>query len=627
MISRQFAPKREIPPVMKNGRKIIITLCIVLIAGLVAAGFDQPPRENDTPANTTCIERIVLNKIDSFRLFINNTFRPAVERNAPAEQIQRCFLTSRKLFKRFEWAAEYFMGPTTRFVNGPPVQDVENADLLDPVLSRPRDPAGLQVMEELIFPIYDGSNKKQLIRQIDILEQNCELYAAYFSNYHLADWRILDASKMELFRILTLGITGFDNPATLKSMEEATESLTSLKEILSFYIDRPERNQLIKNLDDAVSYLKTNTDFNSFDRASFITTYGNTISAGIAAIADKSGYPVRYNRMLRQEVRTLFDPEAFNSDAFIPGPEYATTPEKVVLGKKLFFDVALSGTGTRSCASCHLPDKAFTDGLVKNTAIHDAKTLLTRNTPTLLNVALQSNLFYDLRALTLEDQASQVINNKEEMDGSMRQILRYLQRKEDYKKLFTTAFHKEKDDTIDSVEVLNALAAYSRSLTKLNSRFDDYMRGNRTALTSSELKGFNLFMGKAKCATCHYMPLFNGMVPPKYGEGDAEVIGVPVSASEAVADPDSGWFKIVGVESYKHAFKTPTVRNTSHTAPYMHNGIYATLEEVMDFYNKGGGRGLGIKLKNQTLPEDSLHLTESEIADVVSFIKSLDSKR
>lgn len=608
----------------KNNRKIITACSIVLVAGLTA-GFDHPADQNDKTIDTTEIREKILSQVDAFHLFVNNTFRPAVERNAPAEQIQQFFLTTRMLFKRFEWAAEYFMGSTTRFVNGPPVQEVDNADLLDPALAVARDPAGLQVMEEIIFPGYDTLNKNLLAEQIDILGRNCELYTVYFSNYDLAGWRILDAAKSEVFRILTLGITGFDNPLTLKSMEESAQSLKSLKDLL-LCIDGAGKEQLMGKTEAAIRYLETHTDFDSFDRAEFITAYGNDLSTGIAHLADQFGYPIRYNRMLRQEARTLFDPDAFNADAFVPGTKYQTTPEKVALGKKLFFDPALSGTGTRSCASCHLPDKALADGLAKNTAIHNTKKLLTRNTPTLLNVAFQSNLFYDMRALTLEDQASQVIHNKEEMDGTMQQILRYLLQNKDYKKRFTRVFHKKKRDAIDSSEVLNALAAYSRSLGSLNSRFDRYMQGNRTALTPPELRGFNLFMGKAKCATCHYMPLFNGMVPPKYAESDAEVIGVPVSLTEARIDPDPGWYKIIGVESYKHAFKTPTVRNTSQTAPYMHNGIYTTLEEVMDFYNNGGGRGLGIQLNNQTLPEDSLHLSAGEIGDVISFIKSLDAE-
>jgi len=230
-----------------------------------------------------------------------------------------------------------------------------------------------------------------------------------------------------------------------------------------------------------------------------------------------------------------------------------------------------------------------------------------------------------MRALTLEDQVSDVIGNKIEMGGSLPEVVKRLQKNRAYRKLFSAAFPENGKNPIDSSEVKNALASYVRSLTGFNSRFDEYMRGNKRALKPAEVNGFNLFMGKAKCGTCHYLPLFNGMVPPKYVVSDAEVIGVPASPGDTIIDPDLGWYNIIGIASYKHAFKTPTLRNSSKTAPYMHNGVYKTLEEVMRFYNDGGGAGVGISISNQTLPADSLHLNEKEIDNIISFIKSLDS--
>jgi cytochrome c peroxidase len=330
--------------------------------------------------------------------------------------------------------------------------------------------------------------------------------------------------------------------------------------------------------------------------------------------------------MLRQEVRTMFDSGAFNPDAFSPSPEFHITDTKVVLGEKLFYDVSLSGTRTRSCASCHIADLAFSDGLAKHTDIHDPAKLLIRNVPTLLNVALQSNYFYDMRALTLEDQVHDVISNKKEMDGSMDAIIKYVSANESYKSLFTKAFPSKTEKGITSDEVTNALASYVRSLIKLNSRFDEYMRGNEEALSKQELKGFNLFTGKAKCAICHFVPLFNGVTPPKYVESETEVLGVPVSIADSTLDPDPGYYSVIGVESYKYAFKIPSIRNINKTAPYMHNGIYQTLDQVLEFYNNGGAAGLGINLHNQTLSKANLHLTREEKEDIIAFMKSLESK-
>ena len=132
-------------------------------------------------------------------------------------------------------------------------------------------------------------------------------------------------------------------------------------------------------------------------------------------------------------------------------------------------------------------------------------------------------------------------------------------------------------------------------------------------------------MGRAKCATCHYMPLFNGTFPPRFNKIESEVIAVPEKAGSNKIDPDLGRYEIIKVESLRHAFKTPTVRNATLTAPYMHNGVFKTLEEVIEFYNKGGGAGLGLKIDNQTLPSDSLNLSKTEQEEIIAFIKSLDS--
>ncbi len=609
---------------MRKKTTVITALLVVLtLAGLAPLSCNQQQGKGHSPEQA--IADMVLTQVDALDSFVKDSLQTAVaDKQVDPKRVQRLFLKARLLFKKFEWAAEYFMGATTLMVNGPPVQTVDNADLLDPVLARAYDPTGLQVIEEDLFPQYDTTKRKKLLQQLNLLQSDIQYYKNYFSGHSLSDWRILDAAKLEVFRILTLGIVGYDNPLTLNSMNECAASLESLEKVLSYY--SPDDSVLLLQLNGAVKYLRRHTDFDSFDRAKFIIDYGNKISTGIEKLQQSLKSPkIKYNRMLNQEVKTLFDSGAFNVNAFAPGPDYFVTKARIRLGKKLFFDASLSGTGTRSCASCHLPDKAFTDGLIKNANIHNGKPLL-RNTPTLLNAALQSNLFYDMRALTLEDQARDVIQNKEEMEGSLSEIAGYLSQDTAYKKLFSEAYPTNRESVIDTFEVMNALASYVRSLTRLNSRFDQYMRGDSTALNKQEIKGFNLFMGKAKCATCHFMPLFNGMTPPKYIESETEVIGVLESLRDTVIDPDLGWYDIIGVPSYKHAFKIPTIRNISKTAPYMHNGVYPTLEEVMEFYNNGGGTGLGLKLDNQTLPEDSLHLTDKEKGEVIAFMKSLDSQ-
>jgi cytochrome c peroxidase len=594
---------------------------IPLFVALAAAYafFSLHKKKELTPEQR--IENTVLSQVHAFRSFISDSLGAAVTAGLPAKQLQRLFLQARLRYKRFEWAAEYFTGSVTRFVNGPPVEEVTTAGPLVQAFQ----PAGLQVIEGLLFP-YRPADSARIRAQLKKLERSCAAYQAYYTHVPIASWQVFDATRLEVFRVMTLGITGFDDPASLNCMNESATALQSVKDALSFYIRQGRDSGLSGELTGAIRFLKDSPGFDSFDRAAFITGYANKVSAGILGLQKQLHIPeIRYQRLLRQDAKTLFDTGAFDADARSPGPGYRTTRSRVSLGERLFHDPVFSATGTRSCASCHQPVKAFTDGLVTNTRL-DGKGRLRRNTPTLLAAALQASLFYDLRASGLEEQVHDVVSDPGEMHGSLVRAAALLSGDSSYRKLFAKAYPAG-GQTIDTLEITNALACYVRSLTGLDSRFDDYMRGDTGALSAREIKGFNLFMGKAGCGTCHYMPLFNGTQPPKYIRSDAEVLGVPATADGSTLDSDPGWYAVTGVEATRHAFKTPTVRNAAETAPYMHNGVFRTLKEVLDFYNEGGGRAMGLKVDNQTLAADSLHLSETEIAEIIAFIRSLDSRR
>ena len=594
----------------------------ILIASFLffIGGYSFVSCKHSTLTPEKAIAQTLLAQIDSFAICKTNLLKAVQGGRANEKQLQDLFLKTRIAYKKFEWAAEYFAPQTSRFVNGPPVLEVEMSS------GQVFEPAGLQVIEGYLFPKYDISHKKDLINQLNLLQKGCDKYQTFFANIDIFDWQVFDAAKMEVFRVLSLGITGFDNPLTLKSSQESVACLANVQIALSYYEDKGDTENLPEKFSAADKYLNSHTDFNAFDRAQFITQYGNGLTIGITRLETYLKiHIIRYNRLLNQDAKTLFDKDAFNVNAYAPNDSSFTTDKRIALGKVLFADPVLSGSETRSCQSCHQPEKAFTDGLVKNTVIDDKKPLR-RNTPTLLNAALQPSQFYDLRAAFLEDQALNVVENKDEMHGSMKTASQKLWQSKSYRALFADAFPKKNRTSIDTLEVTNAIGSYVRSLALLNSRFDEYMRGNKADMTAEELNGFNLFMGKAKCATCHYMPLFNGTFPPRYMIIESEVIGVPKTIAQKEIDTDMGRYDILKIDAFKHAFKISTVRNASRTAPYMHNGVFTTLQQVMDFYNKGGGAGLGYKVENQTLAPDKLNLTVKESNEVIAFIKSLDSR-
>jgi cytochrome c peroxidase len=552
-----------------------------------------------------------------------NQLKQAVESNAPADSLKKLFLECRLAYKRTEFLSEYYSATTSKAINGAPIDDIEPDDP-----HRIIEPSGFQVIEPFIFPKYNTADQTILISELNTLIAFYKrLYTVAetspFTNEHL-----FDACRLEVFRIITLGISGFDAPLAQNSMEEAKAALVPVSYTLSLYQDKFNENdealynQTLKLIENASTYLSNHKDFNSFNRMEFITDYANPLSANLLNCSKVLDIPVlKELRALKSDAATLFESNVFDPNFYTSNEDAHYTEEKKALGSLLFFDPVLSGDGNRSCASCHQPGKAFTDGLPKNKAVSGNK-LVKRNTPTVLNAGLQASLFYDSRVSFLEDQATAVITDEDEMHGSLDAAVMKLKQSEEYSSLFKKAFPKAKD-AITDYNLRNSIASYIRSLSSLDSKFDKYVRGDKSQLKSAEVKGFNLYMGKGKCGTCHFAPLFNGTIPPSYIKTESEVIGVPLSATSKTIDNDRGRFTNRQLPLHDNSFRTPTVRNIALTAPYMHNGIYNSLKEVIDFYNDGGGSGLGIELENQTLPFDELKLSNEEKKDIIAFLKTL----
>ncbi|QES90855.1 cytochrome-c peroxidase [Rhizosphaericola mali] len=607
--------------------KIVKVLGIIVVAFIACQSFFSSTKEEVSISNQ--INKNLSLDVDTFSMFIQDSILPLLAAPQKNEQkLQSTFLQARLNYKKMEWATEYFMYSTARLVNGIPVPEAEVASQM--ILQ----PAGLQVIETYLFPQIDTTKIEALKTEYVSLLEKSKIFKRFFDNIDIADWQILDACKLELFRIETLGITGFDNALTLRSASESADALKGVKIALDIVVENSNyKTKLDSLVNYAVAYLNQNTNFNSLDRAYFIRKMANPITIAISDYVNIAKLPdIRYNRLLNQDAKTLFDSNAFNRYAFSPDLTIENESAKIELGRKLFNETAFSLNNTRSCASCHQAERQFADGLPKHLNI-DNNGFIDRNAPSLINAALQPFQFYDFRSVTLEDQISNVVANPKEMHGSIVWALNKLKSNIDYVQLFQRAFAENPNATIDTTKVITAIATYERSLTNLNSRFDQYMRGNNLSLNSAEIKGFNIFMGKAQCATCHYLPLFSGVVPPKFINMDAEVIGVPSISDRKKVDPDLGLYNylldnlypVSQLEDFKYAFKTTSIRNVSKSAPYMHNGVFQTIDEVLDFYNKGGGVGLGFNLPNQTLSAVPLNLTPSEILDLKAFIFSLDS--
>lgn len=278
------------------------------------------------------------------------------------------------------------------------------------------------------------------------------------------------------------------------------------------------------------------------------------------------------------------------------------TAEKIELGKMLFFDPRLSGNDHWACATCHNPSLGFSDGLRRSLGFGD-ETELDRHAPTVLNVAYNSLQFWDGRAATMEEQAVAPIQAEREMNSDPRKVVRKINAISEYKDRFKKVFGRRA--TMENIG--KAIAAFERTLVTGDSPFDRYMKGDKNALTTQEKRGLILFVSKAGCTQCH-----NGT---NLTDNKFHNVGVPPAGP---AKEDLGRYNVTKSERDKRAFKTPTLRNITMTPPYMHNGAFGTLEEVVEFYNKGGGPDPNLSPKIF-----ELHLTRNEQRDLIAFLMTL----
>ena len=539
-----------------------------------------------------------------------------IKPNTPKDSLIQQFKMARLRFKNLEPLMGFFNAATYKSLNRPNLPIVDEDDNAEKVLQ----PTGFQVLEEYVtadsIPINLIKEHQRNIINILNLEQNNFTFS-HVKNHHIM-WMVRDT----YLRVLSLGVSGFDSPIIQYSIPENKAVFTTLIQVFTLYKNRYKDQQLyneqLKALQNAQKAF-VGQDFNTFDRYSFIKNHIHPLLDLLNKTQKDWKIQFPFSRKLNSNANSFFDATTFNNQHF--SASHDTLSEEVIaLGKELFFDPSLSGNHQMSCFSCHQPDKAFTDGLQFSKARDGGH--VTRNSPTLLYSGIQAAQFYDARAASLETQIIGVIENDKEFHNNIETILNTLKSDENY----VSSFKNHYNDGLTSDNFRHAIASFVRTLSPFNSKFDRNITGKDESLTTAEIAGFNLFMGKAKCATCHFAPVFNGTVPPTFEESELEVLGVPktIAWENATIDDDLGRYGIFETPKKKFAFKTPTIRNSSKTAPYMHNGIYNTLNEVIKFYNLGGGNGIGIKLKNQTLPPDPLNLTTTEIQNLITFLNTLE---
>lgn len=285
--------------------------------------------------------------------------------------------------------------------------------------------------------------------------------------------------------------------------------------------------------------------------------------------------------------------------------KYAEVITKEELGRQLFFDPILSINKNTSCASCHLPAYAFADTLAKSIGHNGKKTL--RNTPTVMNMGARSSYFFDGRISNLKEQIFEPILHPDEMGFNEKGLLKRLNKNKKYKKYFKILYA---DGGISKSTISDAIGSYIRQLETNNSPFDQWMR-NEAKLSPSAIRGREVFLStKAKCFDCHFSPDFT--------VDDFKNIGI----YDEKQFLDKGRYNITKLEEDKGKFKVPGLRNVAMTAPYMHNGMFATLAEVIEYYDNPR-KFIANPINIDSTLAKPLGLTNEEKYDLVSFLISL----
>lgn len=443
-------------------------------------------------------------------------------------------------------------------------------------------------------------------------------------------------NRLYILNLAAIYTTGFECPDTSAIIPELKQMMTDVNDIYqSFnlaYPNTPLTAEYTSLYNKAMNFVKAQPPYySSFDHYTFLRDYVNPMFTLNQKMINQ--YKVVSHSLLnyslnKQEI-SIFNKALYTGQnakgLFLRVTDSTELAEIEEVGKLLFYDPILSGNNLRSCASCHKPTEFFTDTTAATALAFDRVNPLPRNTPSLINVQYNHLAMMDGKHISLQHQTKDVITNHAEMNCSEKEVLEKILSCKEYDKAFKNLMKhtpQEKEITIEHIS--SAITYYYAKFGKYYSPFDEAMNTVAT-LEPAAKKGFNLFMSKAQCATCHFVPQFNGVKPPYIGS-EFEVLGTPADTGFKALSSDKGRYGINPAHETLNAFRTGSIRNAQYTKPYMHNGVFKDLDQLIEFYNNGGGAGRGLQVGNQTLSSDSLHLNKTDKQNLVAFITSLNEK-
>lgn len=551
------------------------------------------------------------------------------------QQLRNQIESTRIRLKNIDFWLRYFEPNAYRKINGPLPVEWENEVFEKFEAPYKREGAGLSLAEisldvkplvkDSLLVLIRRSQEATKTFEADSITVQLNSYSHFFL-----------ANRLFLLNLAAIYTTGFECPDTTHVIPELRNMLLGTKEIyLRFngsFPETPLSQAYMNDYEKAIAFVNEQPlTFSSFDAFTFIRNFVNPLFAENQEFITK--YQVRSinfnDYTLNNDIQSIFDKRLYtpqNTKGIYSMVEDEKTLQEIRhIGKLLFYDPILSGNNMRSCASCHKPTEYFTDTVSRTAFEFNQQNRLPRNTPTLINSLYNHLLMLDGKHISLQDQGKDVITSPNEMNSNEKELLDKVLSCKEYKNAFNAFLKRTPEEkNITLQHIVSAITFYDGSFSRFYSPFDNAMN-NKTSVSDEVRNGFNLFMTRAKCATCHFVPNFNGVKPPYIGS-EFEVLGTPEDTSFTALSTDKGRYLINKAPETLHAFRTGSIRNAEHTKPYMHNGVFSSLEQVIDFYDAGGGLGKKMRVDNQTLSGDSLKLTATDKKDLMAFIYSLNEE-
>jgi cytochrome c peroxidase len=609
---------------------VISSLCFAIVFAVVSFSFKS--NTNDyTNGYAKRLSAFTLKQQDLLEVIRNNDLQSATGKKNIAEQVN----VVRNDLKGLDFWFRYLEPIVYKKVNGPlPVEwETEVFEKFEKPYKR--EGAGLTLAA--LYLDENDLKKDSLLNLVQSCILACDTYAADSITSQLnTHQHFFLCNRLFLLNLAAIYTTGFECPDTTRIIPELLVLLQKTSDTYKTFNESFGNTQLTADYLDlykrTIRFVQSQPlAFSSFDHFAFIKNFVNPLYAlNQGFIQQYKVYSKSYvDYSLSKTNTSIFNKGLYNGQnpkgIFLRVDDSASLAEIDHVGKLLFYDPLLSENNLRSCNSCHKATEYFTDTMVTTSLQFNRKDRLVRNSPSLINAKFNHLIMLDGKHTSLQDQVQDVMTNPLEMGRNDKEVLKRVLSCEEYKSAFTRLLKLTPQETEITLEhISSAITFYYSKFSNYYAPLDEAMN-DKQAIDPAAKNGFNLFMSKAQCATCHFVPQFNGIKPP-YVSSEFEVLGVPADKKYKHLSDDKGRYEINNATETMNAIRTGSIRNIAFTKPYMHNGVFSTLDEVIDFYDQGGGVGHGLKVTNQTLSADSLHLSKKEKHDLLAFMTSLNEQ-